>query len=181
MAYHRFEAEIERGPYRPYREVLRACTARAAEEIRLPISGDDLDVLANFWEEQPVFDDVAPALRELRSEDWKLAVLTNCDDDLFARTQTTLPVRLDRVVTAQQVRAYKPALAHFRRFDELTKGRAQWIHVAVSWFHDIAPAREYGVGRIWIDRDRTGEDPAAANRVLASLENLCDALRNLDL
>src|SRR5215469_6969463 len=109
-AYHTFEAEVEAGPYVPYREVLRDCTARAAQSIGLTLSGDDCNVLATHWDEQPVFDDVAPILQRLQRDGWKLAPLTNCDIDLFARTQKTLPVRFDCVVTAEDVRAYKPSL-----------------------------------------------------------------------
>jgi 2-haloacid dehalogenase len=46
------------------------------------------------------------------------------------------------------------------------------VHVACSYFHDIVPARDLGIKRIWIDRDRTGEDPANASRVQRSLQGL---------
>jgi 2-haloacid dehalogenase len=176
QAYHRFEAEVQSGEYRTYRAVLAEALDRAATSIGLPLGADERDVLAHYWDEQPVFEDVGPALGALRGAGWQLVALTNCDEDLFARTQRTLPVQLDFAVTAESVRAYKPALEHFRRFDERTKGRAQWVHVACSWFHDIAPARAYGVPRIWIDRDRTGDEPSAATAVLPSLDGLTTAL-----
>ena len=64
----------------------------------------------------PVFDDVGPALAQLRAAGWKLAILTNCDDDLIAETQTHIPAPFDMVVTAEQVGSYKPDLAHFHAF-----------------------------------------------------------------
>ena len=39
----------------------------------------------------PVFGDVGPALGQLRDAGWKLAILTNCDDDLIAETQHAHP------------------------------------------------------------------------------------------
>ena len=60
-AYHRAELEIEAGPgWRPYREVLTAGLARAAERehIRLPRGGEDAFVRA--WPEMQVFDDAGP-------------------------------------------------------------------------------------------------------------------------
>jgi 2-haloacid dehalogenase len=179
-AYHTFEAAVERAPYRSYREVLHEALARACDATGISLTGNDLDALATYWDEQPVFDDVRSALEWLRDEGWKLAALTNCDNDLFNRTQKTLPVPLDMVVTAEEVRAYKPALNHFRRFDELTKGRVRWIHVACSWFHDIAPARGLGIPRIWIDRDHTGDDPGAATARLDSLERLQEVFASLN-
>ena len=53
-----------------------------------------------------------PALKRLKSR-YKLAVLSNIDDDLFALTAPKLGVELDCVVTAQQVQSYKPSLRNF--------------------------------------------------------------------
>jgi 2-haloacid dehalogenase len=54
-----------------------------------------------------------------------------------------------------------------------------WVHVACSWFHDIAPAHEYGVKRIWVDRDRTGQDPEGASARLPDTQHLVETVRRL--
>ena len=102
--YHQAELELEAGPgWMPYREVLTAGLASAArhEGITLPEGGEQTFVRA--WPDMPVFEDASPALAALREQGWRLAILTNCDDDLFATTRTRLPVPFDLVVTAQQV------------------------------------------------------------------------------
>ena len=66
-----------------------------------------------YW---PVFPDVRAALAALRADGWNLAILTNCDRDLIAQSQRRLVVPFDAVVTAEDVGAYKPDVAHFRRF-----------------------------------------------------------------
>ncbi|HKU81277.1 MAG TPA: HAD-IA family hydrolase, partial [Candidatus Tumulicola sp.] len=175
-AYHRAERFIEAGPYRSYREVTRLALERAMAETGLAQQALSATALADQWARLPVFDDTVPALQALRDDGWSLAVLTNCDADLFAQTAAALGIALDRVVTAQDVRSYKPAPAHFHRFRE-TIGAAPWVHVACSWFHDIVPARAAGIPRIWIDRDRTGDDPALATRVLPNLEDLPAVVR----
>ena len=174
-AYHRAEPGVEAQPYRCYREVLAAALDRA-----LQASGDSVPatVLSDEWHTLPAFADTQPSLRALRDEGWSLAILTNCDVDLFEQVEPALGVPIDRVVTAQDVRSYKPAPAHFHRFRE-TIGNAPWVHVAASWFHDIAPARTAGIPRVWIDRERSGDDPAIATRVLPDLEDLPSVLRLL--
>ena len=168
-AYHRFENRVEAEEYRTYRVVLRETLQLAAASIALPLDERQLNVLADRWDEQPVWEDVAPALAEVKNAGWKVAALTNCDVDLFERTQKTLPFTFDAVITAQDVRSYKPAHAHFLKFAERGVGADRWIHVACSYFHDIAPARDLGIRSIWIDRDRTGEDPSAAGHVQPTL------------
>src|SRR5579864_8743689 len=127
-AFHRYEPEIEAGGYRPYREVTRIALERAMADV--PGECDVLSTaIADAWDSLPVFADAPPALQRLHEDGWFLAVLTNCDIDLFAKTAPSLGVAIDRVVTAEDVRSYKPALRHFHRFRE-TIGDAPWVHVA---------------------------------------------------
>ena len=57
----------------------------------------------------PVFEDVRDSLGRLRADGWRLAILTNCDDDLIAQSVARIPVDIDLIVTAEQVGSYKPA------------------------------------------------------------------------
>src|SRR5262245_50533527 len=119
-------------------------------------------------------------LAGLRAEGYKLAVLTNCDDDLFVRTQRAVRHPFDLVITAEQVKDYKPSVTHFRRFFRVSGVEmADWVHVACSWFHDIEPARSLGLKRIWVDRDRTGQDPSGASARLADVTGLVAAVHPL--
>lgn len=171
-AYHTVERELEAGSYRPYREVLAEGIALAAQGLGRQVSEEEKHILPRLWATLPVFPDVERMLAELRREGCKLGVLTNCDEDLFAETHRQFRHPFDVVITAEGVCSYKPALAHFEAFPQKTgASRGDWIHVACSWFHDIAPARSLGIRRIWLDRDLTGEDPAAATaRVLSADE-----------
>jgi 2-haloacid dehalogenase len=164
-AYHQFERELEaERPHRLYRDVLSAALSRAAEALGLSISESEARTLPEGWESLPVFADVEDMLGNLRAMGCRIAVLTNCDDELFAQTQRAFRRPFDLVVTAEQVRAYKPSPKHFERFAEVAGvSRHDWVHVACSWHHDIAPARILGIQRVWLDRERTGEDGRAAS------------------
>jgi 2-haloacid dehalogenase len=175
-AFHQHEAAVEAETYRPYRKVTRMALERAIAETGDTIASST--VLTDSWASLPVFDDSVEALRQLRADGWSLAILTNCDDDLFALTATELGVSIDRVVTAQNVRSYKPAPAHFFLFRE-TIGDVPWVHVAGSWFHDIVPAHRAGIPRVWIDRQRSHEDPALASAVLPDLRELASVVRTI--
>ena len=163
-AYHRHERLIEaEKPHRLYRDVLSLGLERAARDLGVSLSDSAVRTLVSGWGTLPVFGDTEAMLADLRSRDCRLAVLTNCDDALFAQTHRSFHKRFDLVITAEQVRSYKPALGHLERFAE-TSGvnPTHWVHVACSCFHDIAPAREMGVAHIWLDRDRAGDDGCAA-------------------
>jgi 2-haloacid dehalogenase len=173
-AYHRYERPLEQErPHHLYADVLREGVARAARAIGLSVSVASVDALPANWGTQPIFGDVEPALATLRAAGWKLAVLTNCDRALFAQTQRGFLLPFDLVVTAEEVKDYKPSLAHFRHFWRVSGvARENWVHAACSFYHDIGPAREMSIARIWVDRDRTGEDPATATARIESMAEL---------
>jgi 2-haloacid dehalogenase len=171
-AYSAIEPEVESDvPFRAYREVLAETTRRAARRLKLELKPDDATALASTIPYWRAFADVGPALCELRKEGWKLALLTNCDRDIIALTQRRLPVPFDTVVTAEDVSAYKPNPAHFRHFASSISPET-WIHVAQSYFHDMKPASEVGITRIWVNRQHEKDDPSLASAVVGSLAEL---------
>jgi 2-haloacid dehalogenase len=172
-AYHVSERLVERDPpHRSYKDVLATSLSRAATSRGLRLSDRDARTIERSWGSLPIFDDVEPMLAELRRNGWRLAVLTNCDDDLFEVTHRAFRSPFDLFVTAERVRGYKPAPWHFSAFHQITRvSRCNWVHVACSWYHDIAPASALGINSVWLDRERTGEDATIASaRVFSGTE-----------
>src|SRR3954470_3128067 len=150
--YGAAEATIEAGPYRRYREGL----ARAAEHVahELGATPDDaaLAAFGGSVADWPAFPDSAEALARLRTR-FRLGVITNCDDDLFAASNRRLGVEFDWVITAEQARGYKPRTENFERaFERIDVPRERILHVAQSLFHDHVPAKALGMTTVWIDR-----------------------------
>lgn len=179
--YITLEADVEsEGSFKRYRAVLTETTRRAARQLDLELKPDDATALVSTIPYWPPFDDVGPALAELRKEGWKLALLTNCDRDIIALTQRRLPASFDAVVTAEDVSAYKPNPAHFRLFQSTFGSSADtWIHVAQSYFHDIRPTHELGIKRIWVNRRGEKDDPSIADAVIRGLDQLPGAVGDL--
>jgi 2-haloacid dehalogenase len=178
-AYHVAEPEVERElSGASYRTILRESVARAADAAGIALAPDDTDLLARHWGELPVFADTEASLTALRADGWRLGILTNCDNDLFDATRAALPVPIDLVVTAEEAGNYKPDLAHFTEFERRSGvERADWVHAAVSWYHDMQPARALGLRRVWVDRERTGHDPSTVTERVTTLTDLVRVTR----
>lgn len=150
--YGRLESEIEAGPFRRYRDVLEEVVRKIGKTFGFSPSEGEIAVLWRSLPEWPPFSDTVPSLKRL-SKRFQLAILSNVDDDLFAGTRQHLGVEFDWVVTAQQVRSYKPAKAHFRTFlRRVDRDFGEVVHVAQSLYHDIRPASEMGLYTVWLDR-----------------------------
>lgn len=160
--YAAHEREIEAGPYLSYRHVLTAVEARLLNEFLpagapRPASG----FLASSLSEWPAFDETPPCLRALQSR-FRIGVLSNIDDDLFAATAPKLGITLDLLVTAGQVRSYKPAEPHFRAaLDRLGIPPRRILHVAESRYHDVESAGTLGFRTCWVNR-HSGTAPSAS-------------------
>ena len=85
--------------------------------------------------------------------------LSNIDDKLLGQTRRHIPIDFDLVVTAQQVRSYKPEPAHFTECARRIGGKRGWVHAASSYYHDVVPCVKQRVPVIWTNRARQSLEP----------------------
>lgn len=159
--YAVLEAEEEAGPYRPYREVLQYVTSKLGARLVFTPTLDELDALPRSLPKWPPFSDTVAALRRLHSR-YKLAVISNTDDDLFAHTAMRLGMPFEYVITAEQCRSYKPSANNFKTaLARIGVPPQKLLHVAQSIYHDVIPAKELGVSCVWINRRQGKKGPGA--------------------
>jgi 2-haloacid dehalogenase len=163
-SFARHERAIEAGAYMTYREVLTEVCRRMAGESGLRVPAGREGLLAESIPDWPAFEETPEVLRRLKKR-FRLAVLSNIDDDLFdapGGTRERLGVELDELVTAQHVRSYKPGRAHFEEaLRRLALKPPEILHVAESRYHDIAPATAMGFRTAWVNRHATGDASAS--------------------
>jgi 2-haloacid dehalogenase len=173
--YHAIEPELQASGELSYRQVLTESMRR------LGAPAGDEHGLAESLPGWRAFPEVRPALEELRRRGWKLAILSNTDDDFIAASQVQIGVPFDEVVVAQEIGSYKPAHRHWDVFFQRTQApRDGHVHVAASLFHDITPANELGLVSVWINRlAETASDGARPTRELHDLFELPETLDDL--
>jgi len=155
--YAELESGIERQGYQPYRTVLCRVVEGLGEKLGFVPDDVQRSSVADSLGTWPPFSDTVGALRFLKSR-FRLGIVSNVDNDLFAETARRLEVEFDWVVTAEQVGDYKPSRRVFEAaLDRIALPKTSILHVAQSLFHDIGPAREVGLTTVWVDR-RTGKD-----------------------
>jgi 2-haloalkanoic acid dehalogenase type II len=160
-AYAEIEPEVEAGPFRPYREVLAETARRVALRLGWKVDSEREGFLAESLRSWRPFPDTNPALRRLVSAGCRLGILSNVDDDLLESTRRWLEVSFDPIVTAAQVRSYKPSPPHFLEARRRLTPGVLWLHAAQSYFHDVVPCRNLGIPVAWINRK--GEKAGASS------------------
>ncbi|MFM7424323.1 MAG: haloacid dehalogenase type II [Elainella sp.] len=181
--YAEFESALEAGSYRPYRQILAGVVQQFGERFGFTPSEAEQQSLPDSVQDWPAFADTVAALQQLH-QTYKLVILSNVDDSLFAQTNRRL-VQFYDVVTAEQVQSYKPSLNNFNTLIQRAGVPSQQIlHVAASLYHDIVPASSLGLATVWVNRrhDQTGSGaaPEAAGKadlVVPDLQTLADLVQ----
>ena len=106
--YARHEAALEAGEYLRYREVLGSALMGVCAELGVMPEEEEIDRFAASVGDWPAFPDAAASLASLATR-YRLGVITNCDDDLFALSAKRLGNPFTWVITAQRAHAYKPS------------------------------------------------------------------------
>jgi len=149
-------SEIERagksGEYRRYREVLRATVRGICTRLEFVPSMSEIECLAESLGSWQPFPDTVDALRRFQSR-YRLCIVSNVDDDLFAGTARTLDVDFDYIVTAEQAGSYKPSHNNFAlAIQRMGIPKERVLHVAESVKLDIEAAKSFGIDAVWVNR-----------------------------
>jgi 2-haloacid dehalogenase len=144
--------EIESGSYELYAEVLRRTAVRSAKEIEWDLEPSRSGFLPDSVPRWPTFRETNAQLERFAKK-YEIGLLSNIDDKLLGATRRHFRVDFDLVVTAQQVRSYKPDPAHFKECARRMEGKKKkWVHVASGYHADIEPCIKQKVPVIWVNR-----------------------------
>ncbi len=170
------QAQIMSGSYELYAEVLRRAVVKVAGEIGWDIEPSRAQFLPDSVGSWPAFREANAAMDRLRDR-YEIGIVSNVDDKLLGISRQHLRTDLDLVVTAQQVRSYKPDPTHFRECARRMGGKKGWVHIGCNYDTDVAPVLKMNVPVIWVNRH--GEKLEGRKAPSATVKNLRDAAAKL--
>ena len=176
--FHEVCTEIESGSYELYAEVLRRTALEMAKRMEWELEPSRSGFLPDSIPRWMPFKETNAQLQKL-AKSFKLGLIANIDDKLLGQTRRHMPTDFDLVVTAQQVRSYKPEPAHFVEFARRVGGKKGWVHVAASHHHDVAPCIKQRVPVIWVNRNKQTLE-SSQKKPTAEVTNLRDLAKLLE-
>ena len=179
--YGDFEQRSEQGIFHPYREVLESVVRQFGDELRFTPTVDEARSLPDSLSTWQPWPDTVDALRELKAR-FRLAILSNVDNDLFALTRPKLQVEFefDEIITAQQAQAYKPSLKLFElALSRIHAPAHRVLHVGQSIYHDVIPAQALGLATVWVNRPSARSGVGAVKSARATLDLTVTSLAEL--
>lgn len=166
--YAQQESLQEAGNYLKYRDILKEVVKYFGKELKFFPTEVEVNYLAESIKDWEPFPDTITALQALKKH-YKLTIISNIDDDLFAHTAKKLGVEFDWIITAEQVKSYKPSLQNFEvALGQMKIAPEKLLHIAQSIYHDIVPAKTLGLSAVWVNRRKNQEGfgatvPASGN------------------
>src|SRR5215210_2894703 len=173
------QRDIMSGSYELYAEVLRRTAIAVAKDLGWPLEPSRAQFLPDSVARWKPFKETVPALKKVNKAK-NTGLISNIDDKLLGQTRRHFGMDFDLVVTAQQVRSYKPDAAHFKECERRIGAKKGWVHVASSYYHDIEPCIKHKVPTIWVNRKNETLEPGA-KKPTEEVVNLKDALKLLGL
>jgi len=170
------QRDIQRGSYELYAEVLRRTAVRVAAELSWDLEPSRSNFLPNSVPAWQAFRETNAQLERFAKK-YELGILSNIDDKLLGATRRHFRADFDLVVTAQQVRSYKPDPAHFKECARRIGGKKGWLHIGSGYETDVAPCLKMNVPVIWVNRK--GEKLEGRKAPSATVRNLRDAAKRL--
>ena len=175
--FHEIEREIQAGSYELYAEVLRRTAVEISKRMEWPLEPSRSGFLPDSVQRWKPFKETKTQL-DKTAKKFKVGLLSNIDDKLLGQTRRHIPMDFDLVVTAQQVRSYKPDAAHFTECARRVGGKKGWVHVASSYYHDVEPCLKARVPVIWVNRKKETLE-AGQKKPTAEVHNLREAAKLL--
>ena len=151
QAFQDIDAELCEPPYRPYGAVLAGVVEGLGQRFGFPVGVLERDLLAASLPAWEPFPDTVGTLRALKGR-YRLAIVSNIDDDLFAATPQRLGVDFDHVVTAEQVGSYKPSSPIFEEAIRRLGVAPDTIAHVAEGASEVPPARRLGCATVWVRR-----------------------------
>jgi 2-haloacid dehalogenase/putative hydrolase of the HAD superfamily len=156
--FFEIQQQIQAGSYELYAEVLRRTAVQIAKRLGWPLEPSRAGFLPDSVQRWGPFRETNPTLAKLAKK-LNVGLISNIDDKLLGQTRRHIPLDFDLVVTAQQVRSYKPDPAHFTECERRIGGKRGWVHIASSYYYDVEPCLKKKVPVIWVNRHKEQLEP----------------------
>ncbi len=183
--YAETESKIEKGEFIKYKDVLRRVMQEIGIKLGFNISFSQRECLVDSLKNWEPFPDTVEALQNLKKM-FKLAVISNIDNDLFSSSVKHLKVEFDYLITAEQMGSYKPSLNNFKfAIEKIGVSPEKILHIAQSIYHDIIPAKTLGLSTVWVNRRKgkegSGATPPASGQPDLEVPDLKKLVQIIDL
>ncbi len=177
--FHETQKQIQAGSYELYAEVLRRTAVQIAKQLGWPLEPSRSGFLPDSVQRWQPFKETNPVLAKIAKK-YKIGLISNIDDKLLGQTRRHMPLDFDLVVTAQQVRSYKPDPAHFTECERRIGGKKGWVHVTSSYYYDVEPCLKKKIPVVWVNRNKV-ELEAGQKKPDAEVSTLREAAKLLGI
>ena len=169
--FNKHQEEIKSGSYELYAEVLRRVALKIAEDLDWDLEPSRSNFLPDSVVRWKPFREANAALDRIAKK-YQVGLVGNIDDKLLVASRRHIRSDFNIVVTAQQVRSYKPEAAHFTETARRIGGKKGWMHVGSSYYYDVGPSLKAKLPTVWVNRKKEKLPEAKSKKPDLEVRNL---------
>jgi len=142
------------GRYADFRQATEEALVFAANLLKLDLSAEKRDRLMEAYLELKAWPDAAPALRSLREQGVRLALLSNATRPMLEAwiDRSGLESTYEYVLSTDEIKTYKPDPRAYRMAVEAFGLTIDDIAFAAFGGWDVAGAKWFGYTTFWVNR-----------------------------
>ena len=143
--WERAQFSLLRPPFDTYRNIMKKSISSFCD------NPETINLFPESVLHWPLFDDL-PALLAVNK---KIILVSNMDNDLLSKTVERFPFKVDLLISAEDVKSYKPSTKHFETMLD-TSGLApsELLHCAFGMEYDLKPASKLGIQTLLVNRKK---------------------------
>jgi 2-haloacid dehalogenase len=171
------DALCDRG-HTPYRQIGERAVAYVMDRCAIRYTPDEAHWLVSEIERLKPFPDVVAALERLRSNGYKLAILSNGDRDMLAAAGPYIGFRFNHVISVAEAGYFKPHWKTYATAAEVIGEDPTRILFVANHAFDCIGAKSYGMRTAFVNRRKRpfGHTPHEPDLVVADFAELATVL-----
>ena len=140
--------------YKSFLDVSRDALISAVEESGATLSTSEVDAVIGEYDKIEVWDDVLPALQQLRRQNIRLCFLSNMSEEMIAQGIRNAGISdyFNYILSSDRVRTFKPDPRVYQlAIDAYRLKKSEILFVAFAGW-DVAGAKWFGYPTYWVNR-----------------------------
>lgn len=140
-------------PFRKLSEIIYKALEYCEFELSCKKIKDKFEHLIEIHRNLLPFNEVKSTLRTLKSQGYRLAILSNSEWSIMNYNLKTLETKFDDIFLAEDIKYYKPQLEFFKKVEgDIPVNKKLHTHIAAGFWWDIVPSSKMNWDKIWVNR-----------------------------
>ena len=161
-----------------YREIGHRAVSHVMDRAEIDYTEKDVSWLVSQIETLKPFPDVLNSLHRLRDSGYRLAILSNGDQDMLEAAKPYIGFKFDEIISVEKAGYFKPHWKTYATAEKILGEKRNSILFVANHAFDCIGAKSFGMRTAFIDRRKRpfGKGPQNPDIIVKNFKELANVL-----